>query len=161
MATAAQRPATTVETAARDDAASPDPGGHCDCSRRLPMARTTESGFTLIEVLVVTVLIGVLAGIAIPHYTDMKARGLDSQVASVVRNVATGEEAYFASQLRYAGALDELDGIVTGGVAITVASGNSGDLASSFRVHGSVGGAMHAYEWVSDPAPGESHLIEQ
>jgi len=125
------------------------------------MARTTESGFTLIEVLVVTVLIGVLAGIAIVHYTDMKARGLDSQVASVVRNVATGEEAYFASRLRYVGALDELDGIVTGGVAVTVASGNSGDLGSSFRVHGSVSGAMHAYEWVSDPAPGEPHLIEQ
>ena len=99
------------------------------------MARN-ESGFTLIEVLVVTVLIGVLAGIAIVHYTDMKARGLDSQVASVVRNVATGEEAYFASRLRYVGALDELDGIVTGGVAVAVASGNSGDLGSSFRVHG-------------------------
>jgi len=125
------------------------------------MALSTDRGFTLIEVLVVTVLIGVLAGIAIPHYTDMKAHGLDSQVASVVRNVATGEEAYFATQQRYTGALDELDGIVTGGVAITVASGNSGHLASSFRVRGSVGGAMHTYEWVSDPAPGEPHLIEQ
>src|SRR5947207_2004140 len=82
--------------------------------------------------------IGDLAGIAIPHYTDMKGRGLDSQVVSVVRHVATGEEAYFATEQQYTGALDELNGIVTGGIAITVASGNSGDLASSFRVHGTV-----------------------
>ena len=125
------------------------------------MALTTERGFTLIEVLVATVLVGVLAALAIPHYTDMKGRGLDSQVVSVVRHVATGEEAYFATQLRYTGAVDELDGIVTGGVAITVASGNSGALATSFRIHGTVGGAMHAYTWVSDPAPGQPHLIEE
>jgi len=161
MATPAQRPDATTETIGRSRRAD-------DCSPWAPsllcrrrMTLTTERGFTFIEVLVVTVVIGVLAGIAIPHYTDMKARGLDSQVVAVVRHVATGEEAYFATQLRYTDAIDELDGIVTGGIAITVASGNSGDLASSFRVHGTVGGAMHAYEWVSDPPPGESHLVEE
>jgi len=127
---------------------------------RRPMVHTIERGFTLIEVLVATVLIGVLAALAISHYTDMKARSLDSQVVAVVRHVATGEEAYYASQLRYAGALDDLDGVVTGGITITIASGNSGDIASSFRLHGSVAGAMHTYDWVSDPPPGESHLVE-
>lgn len=123
------------------------------------MVLTNERGFTLTEVLLVAVIILVLAVIAIPQLVDMRARSLDSKVASAVRNVATGEESYYASRQRYTGALGDLDGIVSSSVVITVESGNSGDLGSSFRVRGTAAGAAHTFVWVSDPAPGEPHLV--
>ena len=123
------------------------------------MTRSHARGFTLIEVLVVIVIIGVLAGIAIPHYTSTRGRAVDMKVASAVRAVATGEEAYFASRQAYASDVASLSGVVTAGVAITIEGGNSGDLGSSFRVRGTHPDAPHAYVWISDPGPGEPNLI--
>lgn len=124
------------------------------------MRLANERGFTLVEVMLVIVIIAILAAIAIPHYSDTRARSLDSKVVSVVRNVATGEEAYYASHQRYTSALEQLDGLVVGDVAVTIESGNSGDLSSSFRVLGTTTGAAHAYVWVSDPGPGEPRMAE-
>lgn len=115
-------------------------------------------GFSLIEVLVVIVLVGVLSGIAISQYASFRARGYDSQVASVVRGVATGEEAYYAQKRIYAADVDELNGIVTGDVTIDVTPGNSGSLATSFRIVGSHRGTPRTFTWVSDPALGEPNL---
>jgi prepilin-type N-terminal cleavage/methylation domain-containing protein len=122
------------------------------------MASSNEHGFGLIEVLVVIVIIGVLAGIAIPHFADTRGRGLDARVESAVRHVATGQESYYANRQRYTTVLDELDGLVPAGVVITVEAGNSGDIQSSFRIVGSTAGALHSYAWVSDPPPGEPHM---
>ena len=115
-------------------------------------------GFTLIEVLLVIVLLGVLSGIAIAQYESFRARGLDARVASVVRHVATGEEAYFASRQRYTTDVDALD-VSIDDVGITITAGNSGDLGSSFRVSGSHPGAKQTWTWLSDPVPGEPNLI--
>ncbi len=115
-------------------------------------------GFTLIEVLVVIVLVGVLAGLAITQYATFRARGYDATVAAAVRGVATGEEAYYAENRVYAASVDELRGMVVGDVDITISAGNSGDLQSSFRVVGSHRGTPRSFTWVSDPAPGSPNL---
>ena len=125
------------------------------------MTRSNENGFGLIEVLVVIVIIGVLAGIAIPHYVDTRGRGLDARIVSAVRHIATGQEAYFANRQRYTTAIDEIDGIVPDEVVITVDAGNTGDIESSFRIRGQANGALHKYAWVSDPAPGEPHMTAE
>jgi type IV pilus assembly protein PilA len=60
-----------------------------------------EKGFTLIELLVVVAIIGILAAIAIPQFSEYRKRGFDSRALSDLRNAATGEEAYFADNEIY------------------------------------------------------------
>jgi type IV pilus assembly protein PilA len=120
------------------------------------MAARNTHGFTLLELLVVTSIIGILASIAIPQYASYRARGFDSIVEAQVRHVATGEEAYFAGNSQYAADINDLEGMVLeAAMSITIGPGNSGDLANSFRIHGSHPQAAHEYDWVSDPGPGE------
>ena len=124
------------------------------------MATRTERGFTLLELLVVVSIVGILASIAIPQYASYRARGFDSIVESQVRHVATGEEAFYASNSTYSDDISNLDGMVLEeDVEITISAGNSGDIASSFRIHGSHPQASHEYDWVSDPLAGEPNLV--
>jgi type IV pilus assembly protein PilA len=123
------------------------------------MAARNAHGFTLLELLVVTSIIGILASIAIPQYAAYRGRGFDSIVESQVRHVATGEEAYFAEHQEYAANVTDLEGMVMEDrIEITIGPGNSGDLQRSFRIHGSHPQATHEYDWVSDPNPGESNF---
>jgi type IV pilus assembly protein PilA len=67
------------------------------------MRAVGNKGFTLIELLVVVAIIGILAAIAIPQFAAYRQKGFDSQAESDLRNTATAEEAYFASNYVYLG----------------------------------------------------------
>ncbi len=128
--------------------------------RTAVMATRTNAGFTLLELLVVTSIVGILASIAIPQYASYRARGFDSIVESQVRHVATGEEAHFINNGRYTDSVGDMAPMVIDeGVTVSISAGNSGDLATSFKVHGSHPQAAHEYDWVSDPLPGEPNFI--
>jgi len=57
------------------------------------MLRLTKQGFTLIELMVVIVIIGVLASLAIPRFTDASNK---AKVAEAPRVLASFESAYLA-----------------------------------------------------------------
>jgi len=126
-----------------------------------PFPPLTADGFGFLELLLVVAIIAVLAAIALPHFSSMRSQGYDAQVESTVRHIATSEEAYYAGHQRYTGSIADLDGVLIADVAITIDSGTSGDLASSFRIHGGGKNALHTYAWLSDPAPGAPHLVEE
>lgn len=65
-------------------------------------------GFTLIEILVVLVVIGILAAIAVPAYTSQLVRGTRSATQAVMMDIANKEQHYLQSFRTYATAPSDL-----------------------------------------------------
>ena len=64
--------------------------------------RTRRTGFTLIELLIVVVIIGILAGIAIPKFSSAKEKTHVVAMTSDLRNLVTAQETYFQDFQVYA-----------------------------------------------------------
>ncbi|HYT05135.1 MAG TPA: prepilin-type N-terminal cleavage/methylation domain-containing protein [Gemmatimonadales bacterium] len=61
----------------------------------------SRRGFTLIEILIVIVIIGILASIAVPKFANTKDKAYIGQMKSDLRNLATAEEAFFFDSSAY------------------------------------------------------------
>lgn len=62
-----------------------------------------HSGFTLIELLIVVAIIGILAAIAIPNYSDYVTRGKIAEATSALSDGRIRMEQYFQDNRTYVG----------------------------------------------------------
>lgn len=67
-----------------------------------------EAGFTLVELLVVIVILGILSAVAVFAVRDMTTQGKKSACLADVKAVQTASEAYFTKHLAYAADIDTL-----------------------------------------------------
>jgi type IV pilus assembly protein PilA len=68
---------------------------------RAKARRDGDGGFTLVELLVVIVIIGILVAIAIPVFLNQRQKAWTSAAESDLRNVAPVAESFFADNGTY------------------------------------------------------------
>ena len=72
-----------------------------DALARAQAKKKNEEGFSLIELLVVVIIIGILAAIAIPIYIGVQNSAKDSAVKTDVSNAKTAVVAYYTDNGEY------------------------------------------------------------
>ena len=65
------------------------------------MLRRGEKGFTLVELMIVVVIIGILASIAIPKFSSMIGKAKTTEAKSILNQVITLETSYYYSNSAY------------------------------------------------------------
>ena len=78
-------------------------------SSRVGHTRTRVAGFTLIEVLIVVVLIGVLAMVAVPRYSRTRRQAYRAQMQADLRTLVSAQESYFNEFFNYTTDLSNLE----------------------------------------------------
>jgi len=83
------------------------------------MNRRRESGFSLIELLLVVVIIGIIAAMAIPAYQKGMWAAENGAAKSALRTISSTELSFYTQNSRY-GRLDEVNRILGGSLGTVV-----------------------------------------
>lgn len=97
------------------------------------MQAKQQLGFTLIEVMIVVVIIGILAAIAYPSYSEYVKRGNRTEGQAFLMDVAARQERYFSQNNAYITKTTEISKLglssvdsPTGKYSLTVGTGGGG-----------------------------------
>jgi type IV pilus assembly protein PilE len=66
--------------------------------------KTQKNGFTLVELMIVVAIIGILASIAVPAYTDYVTRGKLAEASTELATMRVKLEQFFQDNRTYSGA---------------------------------------------------------
>ncbi len=104
-------------------------------SRNLPRPKNSEKGFTMIELIIVIVIIGIISAVAVPRFVDLKANAqigvakgvggaLSGTIAAKHADFLLNDTAYNASDVatdtQYAGGIVAADVVGTDDVSIVL-----------------------------------------
>ncbi len=71
--------------------------------------RIRNAGFTLVELIIVVIVIGILAAVGMPQYTKAIEKARGAEASAGLQNIQQGEKIYFANNEKYLiSASDEL-----------------------------------------------------
>jgi len=84
------------------------------------MRAGNENGFTLLELIVVAVILGFLAAIAIQRFANTKERAYLAAMKADLRNLVSAEVVYSTDSLRFTTVIG------SGGLTYQVSTGNTG-----------------------------------
>jgi type IV pilus assembly protein PilA len=105
--------------------------------------KTKQSGFTLIELMIVVAIIGILAAVAIPAYQDYIGRAQASEGAVLLGGLKTPIAEYYSSNGTNA-TLAQLGNVTTAGKYVASIALTSGSYVATFKAAGSVNAQLAA-----------------
>lgn len=97
-----------------------------------------QSGFTLIELVVVIVILGILAVTAVPRFVDLSADAADATLQGVKGAAEAGAAINYAQELANDG------GVVISGVACSTVLSSAGILQSNLDASVTIAGTVAA-----------------
>ncbi len=86
---------------------------------RRPKARRRQSGYTLVDVMVVSLIIGVLGSLGLNQYSKYVARARRPEAIMTFRALASAQREHMLTRGTFAGTFDELGFRVEGGQRIS------------------------------------------
>lgn len=79
----------------------------------IPKRRST-SGFTLMELLIVVIIIGILATLALPQFPRAMERARQAEARTILGHIYQAERVYYAEQDKYTGTMGQLTANIPG-----------------------------------------------
>jgi len=108
-------------------------------------------GFTLIEMMMVVVIIGILVTVMVPRFANTKEKALVTTMKSDLRNLASAEESYYYDNSIYTSSFAGMPSFQPSvGVTITVNEATRAGWSASAASNGAV---RQCYLYVGNAAP--------